>query len=53
MFRSDSVLEVKVRNGSKVRLQKLIPAAIYDDMQRNLANRDETVAGLRNKVYTH
>lgn len=48
-----SILNVQVKNGTKVTMQKMVPSDVYDKMQRDIMEQDELIVMLSNKVCTY
>ncbi|CAH0554357.1 unnamed protein product [Brassicogethes aeneus] len=45
-----SIIPIKVKNGSKIVDQKMVPSEIFDKMEKDLAEKTEEIINLKNKV---
>lgn len=47
---SGAVLPIKLKSGSSISEQKIVPTLVYDKMQNDILEKDEAIVILKNKV---
>ncbi|XP_065173494.1 sperm flagellar protein 1-like isoform X2 [Atheta coriaria] len=48
---ADTVMPIKIKHGSKILDQRIVPASVYDEMVESIKTKDDTIKRLQDKIY--